>query len=87
MYRVHVYEFGDIAAGWPSCLFLMYVSVHCIFRSVSLSFLLYLFCVEIGKTRSLWLTYKPFDLLDFVRRHMGRENDVSTDALKGHRVL
>ena len=39
MYRVHVNESGDIAAGWLSCLFLMYISVHCIFRSVSLSFL------------------------------------------------
>ena len=62
MNRVYVYEFGDIAAGWPSCIFLMYISLHCIFRSVSLSFCLYLFCVVIGKTRSLWLTNKPFDL-------------------------
>ena len=67
MNRVHVYEFGDIAAGWPSCLFLMFISVHCIFRSVSLSFLFVFVLFEISKTRSLWLTNKPFDFdFDYV---------------------
>ena len=38
MHIVQIYRFGDIAVGWPSCVFPMYVSIrfHSVF-SVSLS--------------------------------------------------
>ena len=42
MDRLHVYEFGDIAAGWPSCLFLMSIPVHCIFSFCFFIFFVYI---------------------------------------------
>ena len=54
VYIVHVYKFGDIAAGWPSCLFTLYISLCFLWifpLPVSLLFVL----KEVGTFRvALW---------------------------------